>query len=462
MNSKIAEEVRPESVYTLAQEELPTVVDNTQIQTPNETPACHDDADAVSVTSTIGYQHEPFDTFRHRAVELVAKTLNRHPAYVQAHRIKGGSFNRVVALTVASSQPKILSSRWAKSQLCGIFSRAKKTKAQEYVLRIPRGGENDELEREVAILKAVYSCVSLPTPQVISYDVSGDNVLKNAYMLQKRLPGDNLMHTELFFSLNNAQRRSIVKSWISVVEKIASIQGPPGIISLAHLTGSSNGAMQVEKLPVAKFGRKDSPYKPGVEQKPIDHLLEVIEQWLAHHTAGGFSFEEIWGAFAIISRSLEKRGFLDGPNVLYHGDLQPYNLLAEVSSEEEVKITGVFDWDSAMIAPEFMAYRAPFWLWTPEDMDSVEQGEERTANFEPEIADDRELKDLFIALASEKYKRFAFAPEAMLARRMYVLLREGIGGPWQFMEAEKVVKEWNELHPEDGIDYDVEVFDDFR
>ena len=53
-------------------------------------------------------------------------------------------------------------------------------------------------------------------------------------------------------------------------------------------------------------------------------------------------------------------------------------------------------------------------------MGTVEQDEERTANFEPENMDDRELKDLFIALASEKYKRFTFVPEGMLARRMYV------------------------------------------
>ena len=145
------------------------------------------------------------------------------------------------------------------------------------------------------------------------------------------------------------------------------------------------------------------------------------------------------------------RGFLDGPCVLVHGDLKPYNLLAEVRNQTEVDITGVIDWDSAIIAPEFMAYRAPFWLWTPEDMDSDKEDEECVADVEPVTDEDRMLKQVFLDNASEKYKLYAFAPEAMLARRMFFILRESLRSDWEFEEAKSVIREWIELHPEDGV-----------
>ena len=72
------------------------------------------------------------------------------------------------------------------------------------------------------------------------------------------------------------------------------------------------------------------------------------------------------------------------------------------------------------------------------------------------------MKQAFLDTASEEYKRFAFASEAMLARRMYYILRKGIFGDWSFREAEAIIGEWDELHPEDGVVFvdDESDFDD--
>jgi hypothetical protein len=98
-----------------------------------------------------------------------------------------------------------------------------------------------------------------------------------------------------------------------------------------------------------------------------------------------------------------------------------------------------------------MAYRAPFWLWTSTTVSSKDEDKEENANILPVTPEDHILKQVFLAHASEKYKMFAFAPEALLARRMYAVLREGVYSQWALDTAVEVVREWGVLHPEDGV-----------
>lgn len=158
----------------------------------------------------------------------------------------------------------------------------------------------------------------------------------------------------------------------------------------------------------------------------------------------------------MIVKSLYERDFLDGPCVLAHRDLEEYNLLGEKRSETEVEITGVIDWDSATIAPEFVAYRAPFWLWTVcnEDLPSAAYDQEETAILQPANEEAAIIKQVFMETASEKFKFFAFAPEAMLARRMYLIMKEGFCSDWYIMEAESIIRDWIKLHPEDNIPFE--------
>jgi hypothetical protein len=108
-----------------------------------------------------------------------------------------------------------------------------------------------------------------------------------------------------------------------------------------------------------------------------------------------------------------------------------------------------------------MAYRSPFWLWISENSCSDDLEDETNALLEPETDDDRVVKRVFLENASAEYNKSAFAPEAMLAKRMYHLLRKGIFGDWSMMEAEAIIGEWDAMHPDDnvaaadyGTDYD--------
>ncbi|KAB2106404.1 hypothetical protein AG0111_0g5510 [Alternaria gaisen] len=415
------------------------------------------DDEVASVASTTRYEHEPFETFQHKVAEFATEHFHRNPRDISIHQMKGGANNRVVGIKIAS-KPKKFSLHWF---LCRCFGARKKTSAtrfDSYIIRIPRVEFSDDsrvedmaesMKRELAILKTVSSWVPLPVPKVFSYDLSTENICERPYMIQTRLPGRNL-RLELWHQLNMQQKQCVAKCVTGLAAAVASVEGPAGDISPENLSRPSSSPICVDTFSTPAYD--DQPTcKPALARNPIDHLLEQCERWRACEKATAWCFEEIWDGFAAISRALEKRGFLHGPCVLVHGDLMPYNLLAEVCNETDVNVTGVIDWDLAVIAPEFMAYKAPFWLWTPEDMDSDNEDDENMANLEPIEEEGKILKQVFLENASEKYKFYAFAPEAMLARRMFYILKNGHPGDWEFEEAKSVIREWNELHPEDGV-----------
>ncbi|KAG9188169.1 hypothetical protein G6011_02092 [Alternaria panax] len=429
---------------------LEASVDHEQHQIPD---------DVISIAATVLYGQEPFETFQHKVAEFATKHFRKSPQNIKLHPMKGGSFNRVVGITI-SSKPKKSGLKWFLCRCLSASKKERKATFDSYILRIPRieyGGDDadenmaNDMKHEVTILNTIGSRLPLPIPKVFSYELTTTSVFERPYMIQTRLPGQNLW-LDLWDHLNFQQKQCVVRYITNLPPLIALVEGPAGDISTENLSRSSASPVHVETFYTRPYD--DQPKsKPALIRRPIDHLLERCEQWRACERSTGFCFEKIWDNFEAISRALEMRGFLHGPCVLVHGDLKAYNLLAKVCSDTEVDITGVIDWDSAIIAPEFMAYRAPFWLWTPRDMNSEKADEEHMANFEPIDDEDKKLKQVFLENASEKYKLYAFAPEAMLARRMFRILKESLSGEWEHEEARSVIREWNELHPEDGVQY---------
>lgn len=428
--------------------------------------AYHDDA--ASETSTIRYSHEAFDTFQDKVISTVATQLMLDESEVQVTRMKGGSYNRVIGVDITPKAKKS-SFDWLKMFCTRRKQKHPSTKTDSYVVRIPRH-DGEDMDNDIAILRAVATHVSLPTPEVTFFDLSHGNMLEKPYMIQKKLEGQNL--AQLWQHLNMAQKKCVAKLVTKLVPIIARVEAPPGAISLSATSNIANGGIEVEKFCVPARGLEDEAWGRAntwcaQPQTALDHLLEQCERWREYQTSQGVCFDHIWDGFATIAQALNVRGFLGGPCVLTHGDLKAYNMLAEIQNESEISITGVIDWDYAVVAPEFMAYRAPFWLWTPEDMNSADDDDEDNVSLPPITDEDRELKNVFLSNACEKYKRLAFAPEALLARRMYPILQKGVFGPWNMQEANNVLREWSELHPEDGImlednDFDVSSIDELE
>ncbi|KAF2831611.1 hypothetical protein CC86DRAFT_443233 [Ophiobolus disseminans] len=417
-------------------------MDEAKAQTQEQDLAVSPQDDSKSETSTIRYEHEPFELFQHKATTLAAAKFHRDRADIHVERMKGGAYNRVIGLKVRAIKPKSWGISWAQKYLRACFRRLRPETYEEYVVRIPRC-EDGDIDRQVATLKAIGARLALPIPDVVSFDISADNVLGKPYMVQRRIPGR--LFTHMMEGLNLEQMKSATKRITELVSEISSVTAAPGAIFLDNLT-SSSGPVRTDK-----FSVPCGDTITATSQQPLAHPLEQCETWREFQKANSFCFEDTWDSFIAISKALEQRGFLKGPCVLVHGDLREYNLLAEVRSSTQVEITGVIDWDEAFFAPQFVAYCSPFWLWISEDAPSDHLDDEKNALEEPESIADRVVKQVFLENASAEYRRFAFAPEAMLARRMYYILRKGIFGDWSFREAEAIISEWDELHPEDDV-----------
>ncbi|KAI0186312.1 hypothetical protein EV127DRAFT_439024 [Xylaria flabelliformis] len=108
-------------------------------------------------------------------------------------------------------------------------------------------------------------------------------------------------------------------------------------------------------------------------------------------------------------------------------------------------ISGILDWDSAILAPMFMSCKPPLWLWGwKEDEDE----DERTANEEPPTAELRQLKKLFEDAAGPDYLRFAYQPAYRLARQLVSLMINGLRSNEDFYGADTMLKEWKAIHNE--------------
>jgi hypothetical protein len=308
------------------------------------------------------------------------------------------------------------------------------------------------MEWEVARLNVARKLLSLPIPRVVKYDLSGDNVIEKPYMIQTRLPGQNL--SQIGEDLNLEQWKCIAKRVTGIVSSIAACTShTAGDIGVGNPQHSDSSDFLLEKYGVPGCGSQTPNFTkpntwPAMPQEPLAMMLEQCERWREYQTLTGFCFEKIWNGFVAISTALHKRGFLDGPFALVHGDLYQYNLLAEIQDESTADITGVIDWDFATFAPKFMAYRAPFWLWQNDDIyESGDCYDENLANMTPTTDLERELKRVFEENASDEFKYYAFAKEAILARRMFKILKEGMFSTQAIEECKVVIGEWKELHP---------------
>lgn len=400
-------------------------------------------ADNRSETSTVKYEwdnHESFTTYKNKILEDAAKHLNCLEDDIKIEHMKGGTYNRVAAISVPKAQRK-LSLQWLKSQVVSCLGRRSSSHKQyeEYVMRVPRDHDYTDITGNVALLQFVGHYLTLPVPEIVAFDLSKNNALKQQHMLIKRLKGDILYR--MWPSLNVEQKRSVINQVAQLVPKIAaSFQGPPGDLSEANLSTPKGSQVIIKKFFRDDFQEIISP----PDQTCLEHILELIE-FNREHSPHRSVF---WDSFTKIANSLQNRGFLDGPAVLTHNDLGPHNILAKINSSTSVTITGIIDWDLAIISPRVTAYRTPCWMWAA-SLDGSQAGEENRLAPTPEH---QALKDFFLANISEHDKKFYFAPEALLARKFYHLVKDGIPDDRATIQAQNVVSEWADRFSEDGVE----------
>lgn len=125
--------------------------------------------------------------------------------------------------------------------------------------------------------------------------------------------------------------------------------------------------------------------------------------------------------FLTITSEMEAHGFFksfDGHFALAHLDLFPRNILVDLDSPSDGPIvSGILDWDNAVLAPAFMTCSPPFWIWNWQLY--LDEGEDEPFKYEePASARQKDLKEAFETAAGPLYVEAAYHPAYPLAREL--------------------------------------------
>ncbi|KIM78658.1 hypothetical protein PILCRDRAFT_793425 [Piloderma croceum F 1598] len=247
------------------------------------------DVESTSVTSTEVYSQEGYETFSPKVIKLLHEVTidatlqlsnqlhNVVPpsCSINVYRMRGGGYNRVLGATLPDSTA------------C--------------VVRIPRLSENQDVP-EVADQAAILSYVAkyLPVPPVLKYDISYNNPIRSAYMIQGLMPGVPL--EDIYGRMSATEKAQIVKEVVGVMKKMDDI------------TFSGIGLLKASAAPL-------------VEQVARNRNLDTHIR-------------------------------------LYHDDFEPRNILVDRNPDGTYVVTAVLDFDRACAAPAEVAQVVPHWLWT--------------------------------------------------------------------------------------------------
>jgi aminoglycoside phosphotransferase (APT) family kinase protein len=329
-------------------------------------------------------------------------------------RLQGGGFHRIVGLT--RRQPAVAVGE------------------THYIVRIPRF-DSAQVDDEVAVLYYL-NRTAIPAPTVVTFNGTADNALGLPYMVQNQIAGTDLY--SYFPTLDHGQKLRIARElggiFLQMLEARSStggrvvLDGDTGAIRIAPLS-----------LPQPPLTRPRDDNAPSV---PPPQWLSAL--FLAKQADD--PSETLWNEFGWMTRELVAGGWLsDMQYSLAHLDLAPRNILVDptISSDPPRHlITGILDWDSAVLAPRFMSCYPPLWVWAWQD-DEAE--DERAANDDPGTAQGRELKALFEEAAGTDYVRFAYGASYRLARRLVRFAIDGVRSNEDYKEAQVMLQEWAEV-----------------
>ncbi|KAF2252863.1 hypothetical protein BU26DRAFT_404320, partial [Trematosphaeria pertusa] len=415
-------------------------------------------SDTVSETSTLEYEQEAFETFKYKVMALLLEIYpSRKAEDIVIERMKGGGFNRVIGITLYPLQQKksFFSSKRLHTFLPKRFvarQTHERKNGEQFVLRTPRFHPIG-MDYHVATLEYARRCVPYPVPSVIAYDMTEGNALGKGYMIQRRLPGQSL--EDLWPSLNFLQKKSAVRELINILFSLQGVTNrAAGIASRSNLPlDLDNGIVKLDTFAIPQLGATNPKFQkpntaPSSQQTTKEFLVSMCNRWKEYEHAiyKNFFQDEIWDGFIRMTEQLDELGFLpdDEPFYLSHLDFQLRNLLAEITNESHITISGILDWDSAAFVPKFVSYRAPFFLWNDEDFSEHDESAALTI---PSDVEKHAFKDVFESMVGPEFLKYAYGQEYILARRMFHVLQSGVSSNWEIDSAKEIIAQFEKLHP---------------
>lgn len=444
----------------------------------------------ASFTSTVEYDQTPFNQYTHQVKELchllwppspkvsedvktsrVGRLLAKNrvagvllpkrsrsarasappttPKEFLIERLRGGGYNRIIGITIKHSTAE---------------------EPVRLILRVPRF-DDARPDREVAVLHFIRHYTTIPVPEVKYVDFTSDNPLKQRYVIQDRISGNDLQNPTgptCYLNLNHEQKCTFAKEFALLLLQLDDIMHPfPGLIE-ASADSDSDGSFTVRPfeletasgyvpeqdlttlLPFFKvrpFVKDWEPSgKPPFEQSTYYFMLAQFGRWKARELRcdpASIAWSKDYDRLVTMALQMNDLGFLgDDDNCICHLDLlgAPRNIMADIKSDGSLSITGILDWDSAVFAPRFAGCVPPMWLWAWDEEDDEE--DERHANDTPSNAEDREIKRIFEETIGGLFLYYAYKPEFRLARKLFQFAKSGIRSSTEIGEVQELLKEW--------------------
>ena len=446
---------------------------NDETAAPSENGSIHSGSDN-SETSTLMYEQESYISFKPRVERLCQKlwpprkslkqfladsrtaTRMRRNKFLRPlvpsqkktliERLKGGDFNRIIGITLPTSE-------------------ITKSMSRHLILRIPRWGGQSKVERVVANLDYVRLNSNIPTATVLAKDFSDDNPLGSPYLIQNRISGSDL--EVLWPDLSHLQRCAIAREVGHVIKSLLSLESPVG----GHIEANSTSTGRAASLIVVPFDLKDGagdlieesePQKPLLEgdrrqsQSTVDFFRSQIARWrtvdLARNGDLVDHWVELWDSMLKIAEEMSDLGLLTSKgHCLCHVDLHPRNIMAKINPDDSVQVTGILDWDDAVFAPKFVNCEPPGWLWGF-DQDDVPRYDLPVWPYEmpgasdvPGTLEKQELKKIFEEYAGPAYLGMAYEEHSRISRALFRVAVLGLTSSDYTEVAEKIICDWEKL-----------------
>ncbi|KAI1397808.1 hypothetical protein F4819DRAFT_470788 [Hypoxylon fuscum] len=403
------------------------------------------DSHTGSTTSTIVYDHEAFDTFRSRVVNLALHKIwpDATAEEINVERMSGGGENRIIGISRQPTQGPDTHTR--------------------YILRVPRFDVDAiQIGIQADVLQILHQNGKIPVPMIVDLGETGSNELNRKYMIQHRIPGTALITS--YPELSHQERCTLARELGHVFNELLAFTG----VATGLLVKSDDTAQnqllpwqcrelmwatewrpqpieQLETKILLPWQRTDIGQATENVPQGIDEMLiamfttqKHVEKMLRPDSPLG---TDLFDRFCKMTSELAAEGWFTNCHIsLAHLDLEPRNILVNPTSNSNLPIiSAVIDWDNSLFAPQFMCCAPPMWLWAWLDN---EDEDERMANEEPPTPEARQLKQLFEEAAGAEYLRFAYAPAYRLARRLFDFALHGMYYSHIFKEAEDMLDEW--------------------
>ena len=360
--------------------------------------------------------------------------------------LKGGGFNHITSITLPPS--------YAEGH-------------RNLILRIPREGRSRP-DQQVATLNYIRQRTSIPVAGIEHMDFTCDNAVGKPYVLQHRIAGRDL--DSVWDDLSHLQRCIVAKEVGRFIRTLLSLESPfAGTIEAATKCSSTSAELPNIIPFILTDARGDFVGEPEPDnatgartsrshETTLDFFEHYLSRWrksALEESLGEIDCEvELYDDLLKVVREMDVLDlFKPDLNCLCHLDLHPRNIMVEIHSKDSLQVTGILDWDEAVVAPKFVNCQPPGWLWGYDKDTHTENSllpwpyELEGANFTPSTKEQQELKLIFDDNAGPEYPRVAYDESSRLIRGIYRIATHGLTANWFYTAAERIVKEWKILRP---------------